>query len=92
MEKIKWGVPQRSILGPLFFILYINDLPNALELAETHLLADDTSIYYSNSDIKQLELVLNSELQKLDGWMKSNKLSENISKTNCYLSAQTKEN
>ncbi len=45
-------------------------------------IADDTSIYYSNSDIKQLEFVLNSELRKLDIWMKSDKLSVNISKTN----------
>jgi hypothetical protein len=82
MEKLKFGVPQGSILGPLFFILYINDLPNALELSKSYLFADDTSIYYSNSDIKQLEFVLNSELRKLDIWMKSNKLSVNISKTN----------
>ena len=81
MEKLKCGVPQGSILGPLFFILYINDLPNALELSKSYLFADDTSIYYSNSDIKQLEFVLNSELRKLDIWMKSNKLSVNISKT-----------
>ena len=82
MEKLKCGVPQGSILGPIFFILYINDLPNALELSKSYLFADDTSIYYSNSDIKQLEFVLNSELRKLDIWMKSNKLSVNISKTN----------
>ena len=62
MEKLKCGVPQ----GSLFFISYINDLPNALELSKSYLFADDTSIYYSNSDIKQLEFVLNSELRKLN--------------------------
>ena len=74
-SMLKCGVPQGSILDPLFFILYINDLLNALELSKTYLFADDTSIYYSNSDVKQLEFVLNSELRKLDIWMKSNKLS-----------------
>ena len=46
---------QGSILGPLFFILYINDLLNTLEMAEINVFADDTSIYYSKSDIKLLE-------------------------------------
>ena len=76
------GVPQGSILGPLLFILYINDFSNALKLAESFLFADDTSVYYSRSDIKQLDTFLNSELQNIDIWMKSNKLSVNISKTN----------
>ena len=80
--KIRCGVSQVSILGPLLFILYMNDFPNALKLAESFLFADDTSVYYSHSDLKQLEIVLNSELQNIDIWMKSNKLSVNISKTN----------
>jgi hypothetical protein len=71
-----------SILGPLLFILYVNDLQKALKQATSSLFADDTSIYYSHSDIKQLEAILNSELQNLDIWMKSNKLSVNISKSN----------
>ena len=82
--EIKCGVPQGSILGPLLFILYVNDLQRALKQATSLLFADDTSIYYShsNSDIKQLEVTLNSELQSLNIWMKSNKLSVNISKLN----------
>ena len=69
-----------SLRCPLFFILYINDLPNASKVTETLILADDTSIFYSHSDPKHLESVLNEELKKVDVWMKSNKLSVNIEK------------
>jgi hypothetical protein len=81
-QTIKCGVPQVSILGLLFFILYINDLPNASKVTETLIFADDTSIFYSHSDPKHLESVMNEELKKVDVWMKNNKLSVNIEKTN----------
>ena len=74
-----WSTPRINFSSIIFY--FINYLPNALELTETYLF-DDTSTYYSNSDVKQLESVLNRELQKLDDWMKSNKLLVNISKTN----------
>ena len=80
-QTTRCGVPQGSILGPLLFLLYINDLPNAARMAETLLFADDTSIFYSHSDPKHLISVLNTELTEIDNWMKSNKLSVNIKKT-----------
>ena len=70
MQTIKCGVPQGSILGPLFFILYINDLPNASELIELLLFADDTSIFYSHSNPKTLESVLNNELKNIEVWLR----------------------
>ena len=81
-QTIKCGVPQGSILGPLFFILYINDLPNASKLTETLIFADDTSIFYSHSDLNKLESIMNAELENFDIWMKCNKLSVNVKKTN----------
>ena len=81
-QIIQCGVPQGSILGPLFFILYINDLPNALRLAEPLLYADDTSIHYSHPDPLMLATVLNQELSSISLWMKANKLSVNAKKTN----------
>ena len=81
-QTIKCGVPQGSILGPLLFILYINDLPNASKLTQPLLFADDTSIFYSHSDPRCLQSVLNEELQNFDVWLKCKKLSVNIKKTN----------
>jgi ABC-type enterochelin transport system permease subunit len=74
-------VPQSSILGHLLFILYINDLPNASRIVEPLLFADDTSICYSHSDPVVLAAVLNEALQSIGSWMRANKLSVNIDKT-----------
>jgi hypothetical protein len=82
MLTIKCGVPQGSILGPLFFIVDINDLANASKVTESLLFADDTSIFYSHADIDHLVHVLNEELNNIDIWMKCNKLSINTKKTN----------
>ena len=74
-------MPQRFILGPFFFILYINDLSNASELIELLLFADDSSILYSHSNPNTLESVLNNELKNIEVWLRCNKLSVNVKKT-----------
>ena len=74
------GIPQGSILGPLLFIFFMNDISNAYTLTESLIFADDTSIFYSHSDPNYLESVMNEELQMFDVWMKCNKLSVNIKK------------
>ena len=81
-QTIKCGVPQGSILGPLFFMLYINDLSRASKLTEPLLFADDTSIFLSHSNPNYLENVLNNELLNIDVWLRCNKLSINVQKTN----------
>ena len=75
------GVPQGSVLGPLLFLLYVNDLPNTSSLLIFHLFADDTNLYFSTKDLNHLETILNHELKSVADWMKCNRLSLSISKT-----------
>jgi hypothetical protein len=76
------GVPQGSILGPLLFILYINDIVHCSKVLYFILFADDTNLLYSNVNISELISVVNSELRKLSCWFKSNRLSLNVKKSN----------
>ena len=80
-KHITCGVPQGSCLGPLLFLIYINDLPNISEVLHFYLFVDDTNIYYEAETIKKLETVINRELRKLDTWLIVNMLSLNIAKT-----------
>jgi len=75
------GVPQGSVLGPLLFIIYTNDLPNCLNDAKVILFADDTTLYMSSNHIQQLYHTVNTELELLNDWFRSNKLSLNVGKT-----------
>ena len=70
------------MLGPLLFLLYINDLPNISNVLDFYLFADDTNIYYEDVSLISLEKKVNNELKKLNLWLNVNRLSLNIAKNN----------
>ena len=81
VQNIDIGVPQGSCLGPLLFLLYINDLPKTIDNAKVYMYADDTSLSLQNHSISQLNRDLNRDLEGLDKWLRGNKLSLNVAKT-----------
>ena len=80
-SSVKCGVPQGSILGPLFFLLYINDLPTCLNKTKPRLFADDTNIIAAGECLHDIEDAVNSDLENLRQWLMANKLSLNVAKT-----------
>ena len=82
---IQTGVPQGSILGPLLFILYINDIGVCFEHATVNIYADDTLFYFAGSSIDSVSEALKADLHHVAEWLCSNKLSLHIGKTNSML-------
>ena len=79
---VTYGVPQGSILGPLLFPLYVNDIYSSSKKLNFYPFADDTNILYSHKNLNSLENVMNFELNNVFQWLTSNKLTLTLNKSN----------
>ena len=91
-ETIVCGIPQGSPLGPLLFLLYINDLPNCSKKLSFRIFADDTNMFYTCDKLQHLETITNEELKLVFKYCDINKLSINLAKTNYMVISSPKLN
>ena len=81
--NIQYGIPQGSVLGPLLFLIFVNDLPNVSKF-DTILFADDTNFHLSHHNINILQSRVAEEIKKINYWVNSNQLTINYKKS-CYM-------
>ena len=89
-QSVETGVPQGSVLGPLFFLIYINDIINSVDDVKTILFADDTSLLYHHKNLNTLKIKAESGAKKVYDWLISNKLSISWEKTHFVIYHSTK--
>ena len=91
-KEVKCGIPQGSILGPLLFLIYINDLSDVCKCSLPILFADDTNLFHRGSDLSVIENAFNKELAGISRWLKGNKPSLNLKKTHYMKFSRKKSN
>ena len=85
MARITCGVPQGSILGPLLFLLYVNDFPKSLDYGMARLFADDTNLTFSGCCLAALQDEMTKDLKGITSWLSANKLTLNVLKMDFML-------
>ena len=90
-KPVTVGVPQGSILGPLLFLIFINDLPQCLKHCKSILYADDTLLYYAGRTENDLQVKINEDLNSLSQWLNNNLLTLNYEKTKFMIFANKKQ-
>ena len=79
--SVKYGVPQGSVLGPLLFLIYINDLNLTIKFCKFHHFADDTNLLHFSKSVNKLNKYVNLDMKNLTDWLNTNKISLNVKKT-----------
>ena len=90
MSNITLGVPQGSVLGLVFLLLYINDMHRSSDQLRFVHFADDTTVFASDSDINNVHASVNRELVGVNNWLKTNRFSLNVSKTSYMIISNKK--
>ena len=85
LYNIEYGIPQGSVLGPLLFLLYTNDMHMCLKSSKTLLFADDTTLYVTGDNVVSLVDIIKNGINILVDWFRANKLTLNLGKTTCVL-------
>ena len=80
LATINCSIPQGSVLGPLLFLLYINDLNQAIKFCKVHHFADNINLLFMSNSIKKLNKLVNADLKHLVNWLNANKISVNVKK------------
>ena len=92
LTTINCGIPQGSVLGLLLFLLYINDLNQAMKFYKAHHFADNTNLLCLSNSIKKLSKLVNTDLKHLVNWLNANKISLNVKETELVIFKSNQKN